>query len=208
MASFSERLRYLRQKKNYTQRDIADKLGISESAYGFYEQGRREPSNATLSQLSLIFEVTTDYILGIANNTKSSDGTFPLGTLRDIPIVAEIPCGMPIFTETNIIGSFPVDTSIINLNGGEYVWVKAKGDSMIMANIFGGSLVLLRLQPEVESGDIAAVCVDSENATLKRVIYGEGTVKLVPENPSMDDMVYDRKRVRVVGKAVFVGTKI
>ncbi|WP_139491309.1 helix-turn-helix domain-containing protein [Brevibacillus dissolubilis] len=75
MATFSQRLRELRQRKKYRQKDIADRLGITESAYGYYEQGRREPSYESLQQLAEIFDVSIDFLLGRTDeptlNTKS-----------------------------------------------------------------------------------------------------------------------------------------
>lgn len=68
MSVFSQRLKQLRKKSNMLQKDVANKLGITESAYGYYEQGRREPSNETLKQLANIFGVTTDYLLGITDD--------------------------------------------------------------------------------------------------------------------------------------------
>lgn len=138
----------------------------------------------------------------------TTNETYNKSTLRMIPIVAEIPCGAPVFTESNVTGTFPVDTSEINLNGGEYVWLRAKGDSMIGAGIKTGSLVLMRLQPEVEDKDIAAVCVDEENATLKRILFVDGSVILMPENPSMTPSSYHKSRIRIVGKAVRVVSEL
>lgn len=95
MATFSERLRTLRQKHEYRQKDIADRLGVSESAYGYYEQGRREPSQEALIKLAEIFDVTVDYLLGRTDDphgyaTPSNDGLSleeqkVLQTLRDLP---------------------------------------------------------------------------------------------------------------------------
>ena len=56
------------------------------------------------------------------------------------------------------------------------------GDSMINARIFDGDAVFVRLQPEVENGQIAVVRVDDEY-TLKRVYFHEDYVELRLENP-------------------------
>ena len=56
------------------------------------------------------------------------------------------------------------------------------GDSMINTRIFDGDAVFVRLQPEVENGQIAVVRVDDEY-TLKRVYFHEDYVELRPENP-------------------------
>lgn len=64
--TFQSRLRKLRKEKKLTQQEIADKLGITRQAYGYYEneKSKREPDLATIQKLAEIFGVTTDYLLG------------------------------------------------------------------------------------------------------------------------------------------------
>ena len=57
------RIAALRRSRDMSQEQLAKVLGISPSAVGMYEQGRREPSAATLVALSGIFGVSTDYLL-------------------------------------------------------------------------------------------------------------------------------------------------
>ena len=56
-------IKRLREERNLTQKELAKKMGISASAVGMYEQGRREPSLALLVELSKVFSVTTDFLL-------------------------------------------------------------------------------------------------------------------------------------------------
>ncbi len=60
----SKRLKELRQCTNYRQEDIAKLLNITTSAYGYYEQGKTIPDANTLSELSKIYNVSADYLLG------------------------------------------------------------------------------------------------------------------------------------------------
>ncbi len=57
------RLRMLRRENGLSQQDLAHKLGISASAIGMYEQGRREPDYDTLVRMARLFGVSTDYLL-------------------------------------------------------------------------------------------------------------------------------------------------
>lgn len=57
------RIAALRRETGMSQAELAGKLGVSPSAVGMYEQGRREPSAETLVELSRVFQVTTDYLL-------------------------------------------------------------------------------------------------------------------------------------------------
>lgn len=63
-------LKNLRKQNNLTQAELAKKLGISKSTIGMYEQGRRCPDNKTLVNISKIFDVSTDYILGVNSGNK------------------------------------------------------------------------------------------------------------------------------------------
>jgi transcriptional regulator with XRE-family HTH domain len=64
MELFPERLKALRQEKNITQRAIANHLNITDTAYGFYEQGKNYPNMDILIKLADYFEVTLDYLVG------------------------------------------------------------------------------------------------------------------------------------------------
>ena len=57
------RIAALRRGAGWSQAELAEKLGISPSAVGMYEQGRREPSAQLLVALSREFQVSTDYLL-------------------------------------------------------------------------------------------------------------------------------------------------
>ncbi len=63
MSHFANKLRELRLSHKLTQRELAQRLGISASAIGMYEQGRREPDNDLLMRIGSLFSVSTDYLL-------------------------------------------------------------------------------------------------------------------------------------------------
>lgn len=60
---FGEKLRSLRASINMTQKELADKLSISPSTIGMYEQNRRMPDTETLLKMASIFGVSVDYLL-------------------------------------------------------------------------------------------------------------------------------------------------
>ena len=57
------RIAILRISKGWSQAELARRIGVSTSAVGMYEQGRREPSLGLLVRLAQEFGVTTDYLL-------------------------------------------------------------------------------------------------------------------------------------------------
>ncbi len=60
---FGRRCKTLRQERGLTQQQVADALGISRSAYAYYETGGSEPSLAVLWQLAQYFKVSADMLL-------------------------------------------------------------------------------------------------------------------------------------------------
>ena len=62
------RLKELRQKHGLSQKDVANKLGISPSVVSGYETGERTPSTENLLALSYLYKCSTDYLLGRTND--------------------------------------------------------------------------------------------------------------------------------------------
>ncbi len=62
------RIRALRKREFMSQAELAEKIGVSASAIGMYEQNRRTPDNETLKEFCEIFGVTSDYLLGLSEN--------------------------------------------------------------------------------------------------------------------------------------------
>ncbi|MBO5262448.1 MAG: helix-turn-helix transcriptional regulator [Clostridia bacterium] len=63
----ADRIRYLREKNDMTQTDLANKLGISRSAVNSWEMSLSSPSITNIIEMSRIFNVTADYILSTSN---------------------------------------------------------------------------------------------------------------------------------------------
>lgn len=59
-----ERIINLRELRNWSQKDLADKMGFNKVTMNKIEHGNRSISNEELSKFADIFEVTTDYLLG------------------------------------------------------------------------------------------------------------------------------------------------
>ena len=64
------RLRDLREDNDLTQKELAEKLHISQNTYSQYENGVRQLPIEILIKLSHLYNVSTDYILRLTNNPK------------------------------------------------------------------------------------------------------------------------------------------
>lgn len=91
--TLENRLKILRKENKYTQEDVAKKLGLTKSAYGYYEQGKTVPDAHTISKLANIFDVSTDYILGLTDeknpkkeiNNATTIAAHRLGDVEQLP---------------------------------------------------------------------------------------------------------------------------
>ena len=113
-----------------------------------------------------------------------------------------IAAGQPLYAEENIEGY----TYYEGVMGEEYFALKVKGDSMNAARIEEGDILIIRRQSYVENGEIAAVMVNGDNATVKKFHQEGGTVILMPmsRNPIHQPQVYDLKetKIEVLGKVI------
>jgi len=83
----AERIKFLREQKAYTQTELAKKLGITRSSVNAWEMGISVPSTQYVVELSNIFSVSTDYLLGVE---KSSSIDISGLTEKDIEMIYKL----------------------------------------------------------------------------------------------------------------------
>lgn len=121
-----------------------------------------------------------------------------------VPVLGCIAAGQPLLADDQI-EEWTQIPNIWNLKQGEVIVLKVKGDSMIGSRIYEGDRVVVKLQPEVENGEIAVVNVNGDEATLKKVKRtGNGQVILYPDNPKYDPIFVNHENARIIGKVIQV----
>lgn len=159
-------IKSLRKEHRMTQADLANKLNVAPTAVSAWERNENRPLMDKLTILAELFNVPISRFFDV----EEFGGQVITNTTM-IPVVGRISCGNGVFAYEEIEGYEETPTEW--LNGGEYIYLRAKGDSMTGARIFEGDLLLIRRQEEVENGEIAAVLV-GEEAYLKRVyVHGD-----------------------------------
>lgn len=117
-----------------------------------------------------------------------------------VPLVGTITAGQPITAVEDI-------TDYINFHepknySGELFALKVRGESMINAAILDGDIVVVEKCPVVSNGEIAAVMVGGEEATVKTFYKENGHYRLQPENDTMDPIIVDE--CEIIGRVVSV----
>lgn len=186
-----KRISTLRRERGYTQEQLAEMALVSRIALARYETGAIEPGAFALSRIADALNVTTDELLCRTEKLPP----FLQMVKGSVPIVGEIACGVPITAEQNIEGFAELPDGI----RADFA-LKCRGDSM-SPTFEQGDVVLIRQQPDVQPGQIAAVGIDGE-ATLKRIYIEKDKVFCISENPAYKPQVYDAKDVTIYGLAV------
>lgn len=65
---YGERLRYLRNKRGYTQEQLADALNIGNKQIWRYENEETRPDGLTIARIAKALDTTTDYLLGLTDD--------------------------------------------------------------------------------------------------------------------------------------------
>jgi len=99
---------------------------------------------------------------------------------QDVPLVGMVACGSPIFAEENIEAMIPVSTALVK-NSAKYFILRAVGDSMDLAGIKDGDLVLVRQQDTAEEGDKVVALID-DSATIKEFHKTDEVIVLKPKS--------------------------
>lgn len=172
----NKRLKALRSQTNYSQEDVGKLIGISRTTYASYEQGHREPDNATLIKLAKLFNVTADYLLGVENLIPVT-----YDDIINVPLIGTVRAGVDglAYEEFEGFTSFLSDDVE---SGKEYFALKVKGDSMIGDGINPGDIALIQKDAEFVQGKIYVVIIDNEEATLKHVIKSDEAIILQASN--------------------------
>lgn len=209
--SIGERIKKRRQELNLSVEDVAKVLNKNRATVYRYESDEIENMpTSVLEPLSKILNTTPAYLMGWEDENsdpilENIPGIITPVKLKKIPILGTIACGKPILAEENYDGYFMIDE---NLPYSDFV-LRAKGDSMIDANIHEGDLVFFRKQNDVDNGTIAAVLIEDE-ATLKRVNKSNDTLILQPCNTNYNPIIInksDNKKVLILGQMVGVYSK-
>lgn len=165
-------LMYL-EEQNKTQADLAKYLGVSQTSVSNWVKGRKMPRIDSIDSMCNYFHVPREALLD--ENYIHTNVVIPVKRYESVSAGN---------AHNNVIGYYAELLKLLLPNADDYFMVSVKGESMI-PTIADGDTVLVRRQSDVESGEIAVVLIDGEDATIKRVYKSEQGITLVADNPSV-----------------------
>ena len=200
----TERINEIFRELNISVSDFSKKLNISRQAvYGLFKGANQ--SSETVERLANITGYSSDYILGrsVTSSLPSNvSNIYPLEAPIRLPLYGEIAAGQPINTNQSPTDEWVFEDPLYG-DGNHFV-LKVVGNSM-EPDIPNGALAVIRHQNYADKGQIVAVVIDGECATLKRYIpQDNGTVLFQANNPNAQSYVVTQEQcelgeVRIIG---------
>lgn len=189
-----------RKELGLTLLDIANACGVSEATVSRWESGDIvNMKRSRIAQLAKVLNVSPSLLIhddyDVLINYNST-------TKLQVPVLGIVPCGEPIEAIEDIIEWIEVVPSQAKNHFG----LIAKGDSM-SPYILDGDILIVKYTPEVNSGKIAIVKVNGDEATCKRLIINDAGITLMPYNPTYQPMMFspqevEDKPVIIIGEVV------
>ena len=200
MAEFKDMLKFYREERGLSQAALARAIGVSPSTISMYEVGKREPDFETEEMIADFFNVSISNLRG-----KSTEDT---DTIR-VPVLGSVAAGIPIEMIEDIVDWEELDSRIFS--AGSYFGLRIKGDSMA-PRILDGDTVIVRRQDDADSGEVAIVTVNGNEATCKRIRKLRDGIELIPINAAFPPRFFsaeevEKKPVRIIGRVVELRAK-
>ena len=171
-------IKLLREKYNLTQLQLGEIAGVSDKAVSTWEKGLKEPRMGAVQKIADYFGTTKSRIIEGENGSNA---------VR-INVYGSVPAGIPLEAIEDILGweEIPKEWT---MSDQKYIGLKVTGDCM-SPKYLDGDIIILRLQPDCESGQDCVVYVNGYEAKLKRVIKKPDGIMLQPLNPEYEPVFY------------------
>lgn len=196
--NIGERIKELRRQKGISVDKLADIIGKDRATiYRYESQAIEDMPTSVLEPLAKALGTTPAYLMG-----WDDSNVIPLAP-ADIymrPLYDSVAAGFNAVAQNTVVGYIPTYIHSAS-EQDKYIWVNVIGDSMSPL-IDDGSKILIKRQDSIDSGQIAVILIDGEEAVVKRVLYGDDWIELHSINPYYPPRRFEGaevQRVRVMG---------
>lgn len=191
-----------RTELKLTLEQVGQAVGVGKSTVKKWEDGYI--SNMRRDKIALLAKVLkmnpVSFITGEFKEEEDQAIPLPQTNVFMRPVYDSISAGFGVIAQDVPVDYMPTYITCPS-EQDKYIWINVHGDSMSPL-IDDGSKILVKKQSSVDSGQIAAVLVDDEEAVVKRVLYNDNTVELHSVNPYYPPRVFknnDVTRVQILG---------
>lgn len=199
--NIGEMINKRRLELGLTLEEVGNIVGVSKSTVKKWENGYI--SNMKRDKIELLSKALkmnpVSFITGEEYNT-SNVNPLPQQNIYMRPVYNSVAAGFGAVAEDTIIGYMPTYITCPS-EQEQYIWINVTGDSMSPL-IDDGSKILIKKQTSIDSGQIAVVLIDGEEAVVKKVVYGENWIELQSINPYYPPRRFEKsdiQKIQVLG---------
>ena len=206
--NISENLKYYMDLNKINNRELGEKIGVSESTVGKWLLMKSTPRMVTIEKLANLFGIKKSDLL--EDHSDTPQGLKPKVESYLVPVFSSVSCENPLVSEENIVDyeGLPLKWKVL----GEFYGIKCKGASM-EPRFKDGDVVIVKKQSHFENGDISIVLINGDESTMKIVKSSDQGITLIATNLSVyDPHFYTKDEIeslplRIIGKVVELRAK-
>lgn len=172
----------LLEKSGKQDKELCDYIGVAQSTFVNWKNRGTDPKSEYLYAISQFFNVSLEYLMTGNENTEFMKSN---NSVR-LPIYGSIPAGIPKEAIQDIEGYIEVPAY---MSDGYFV-LRVIGNSMY-PKYLDGDVVIIKEQPDCESGQDCAVRINGNDVTLKKVVKMQDGLMLQPLNPDYTPQFFD-----------------
>ena len=194
---FAKNLLYYMELNHKDRNDVCNDLNFKYTTFSDWCNANKYPRIDKIEMLANYFGIEKSDLIEDKEKILSSDK-------RLFPILGMVKAGYNYLASENMIGTITIDNPLPDPEN--YYALKVTGDSM-QPILYEDDLVIVHQQNDVESGQIAIILIDDEEATIKKVVKTDNGIRLEAYNPYYPPREFtfeDIKKtpVKIIGRVI------
>ena len=205
----ANKIKEYRKLKRMTQKELGEKIGVKHNTVSGYENGTNEPEQDILFKIAAALDVSINDLFPETRSDTTNIRRRKKGVR--IPVLGYVVAGIPIEAIEDIIDYEEIDEELART--GDFFALQVRGESMEPV-LYEDDVVIVRKQPTADTGDIAIVLLNGEEATIKKIKRERDGVMLIGYNTSVyEPHFYSNEEienlpVQILGKVIELRRKL
>lgn len=199
---FAKNLKYYIKKSGKDRNEICKDLNLKYSTFSEWVNANKYPRIDKIELIANYFNIQKSDLIEEHKAENKKKGVM-------VPVLGKVVAGIPLDAVEEILDYEEISKDMAKQ--GDHFALQIKGNSM-EPKFSEGDVVIVRKQPDVDTGDIAVVLVNGNEATVKKIKKRHDGVMLVPTNLEYEVMFYNNAEIQslpvtILGKVVELRAK-
>lgn len=205
----ANKIKEYRKLKRMTQKELGEKIGVKHNTVSGYENGTNEPEQDILFKIAAALDVSINDLFPETRSDTTHIRRRKKGVR--IPVFGYVVAGIPIEAIEDIIDYEEIDEELART--GDFFALQVRGESMEPV-LYEDDVVIVRKQPTADTGDIAIVLINGNEATIKKIKRERDGVMLIGYNTTIyEPHFYSNEEieslpVQILGKVIELRRKL